>query len=214
MTAIYVYILSDGRIHGFDGPSPSLRVLSAPVQGPPTLPSFKVLAYADDLCVFLWNQDDLRAFQELVRLCRAIISTADISQWHGRTSDEPLKYLGYPIIHSHSQRQIFLSNLVARLKRSCYMHKCRNLSVRGCATVLNTLLLSKIWHVLRVNWIPKEILDKITSIGRQFVQHHQFPYISYNVLLQPTQRGGLGLLNPAIQQSLLAYRVAHAISVV
>ncbi|ORE11364.1 hypothetical protein BCV72DRAFT_196244, partial [Rhizopus microsporus var. microsporus] len=33
-----------------------------------------------------------------------------------------------------------------------------------------------------------------------------FPYISYNVLLQPTQHGGLGLLDPAIQQSLLAYR--------
>ncbi|ORE03287.1 hypothetical protein BCV72DRAFT_338070 [Rhizopus microsporus var. microsporus] len=94
----------------------------------------------------------------------------------------------------------------ARLKRSCDMHKCRNLSVHGRATVLNTLLLSKIWHVLRVTWIPKETLDKITSIGRQFVQHHQFPYISCNVLLQPTQRGDLGLLDPAIQQSLLAYR--------
>ncbi|ORE02370.1 hypothetical protein BCV72DRAFT_338757 [Rhizopus microsporus var. microsporus] len=137
---------------------------------------------------------------------RTIIFTAHISQWHGRTSDEPLKYLGYPIIYSHSQRQIFLSDVVARLKRSCDTHKCRNLSVRGRATVLNTLLLSKIWHVLRVTWIPKKTLDKITSIGRQFVQHHQFPYISYDVLLQPTQRGGLGLLDPAIQQSLLAYR--------
>ncbi|RCH96515.1 hypothetical protein CU097_003927 [Rhizopus azygosporus] len=64
-----------------------------------------------------------------------ILSTADIGQWHDRTSDDSLKCLGYTMIHSHSQRQIFLSDLVARLKRSCDMHKCRNLFVRGRSTV-------------------------------------------------------------------------------
>lgn len=37
-------ILSDGRTYGFDGPAPSLRTLSAPVQGSPTLHPLKVLA--------------------------------------------------------------------------------------------------------------------------------------------------------------------------
>ncbi|KAG1197257.1 hypothetical protein G6F70_006771 [Rhizopus microsporus] len=60
--------------------------------------------------------------------------------------------------------------------------------------------------MLRITWIPKGILDKITSISRQFVQRHLLPYISYNVLLQPTYRGGRGLLDLTIQQCLLAYR--------
>ncbi|KAG1444642.1 hypothetical protein G6F57_017767 [Rhizopus arrhizus] len=110
---------------------------------------------------------------------RTILSTANIGQWHGRTSDEHL---------------------------NCDIHKCRNLSVCGHATVLNTLFFSKIWHMLRITWIPKGILDKITSISRQFVQRHLLPYISYNVLLQPTYRGGRGLLDLTIQQCLLAYR--------
>ncbi|PHZ15887.1 uncharacterized protein RHIMIDRAFT_264429 [Rhizopus microsporus ATCC 52813] len=58
-------ILSDGRIHGSDGPSPSLRALSAPVQGPSTLPPLKVLAYVDDLCVFFVIRTIYEPFRSL-----------------------------------------------------------------------------------------------------------------------------------------------------
>ncbi|KAI7847506.1 hypothetical protein BDC45DRAFT_451753, partial [Circinella umbellata] len=36
------------------------------------------------------------------------------------------------------------------IEHHCNIHLTRQLSIRGTSTVLNTLILSKLWHVLRV----------------------------------------------------------------
>ncbi|KAG0777450.1 hypothetical protein G6F22_011865 [Rhizopus arrhizus] len=129
-----------------------------------------------------------------------------ITKWHDRNDSEPLIYLGYPLATSSSQKKVFQDRLITKIKHACDIHKQRQLSVRGRATVLNVLILSTLWHVLRVSWFPQRLLGTIGSICREFLMFRVFPPVSFDVLQLPLKQGGLGVLNPAIQQLALQFR--------
>lgn len=59
-------IVDSPRIIGFCPPNLSLPNIRTPVYGPPSLCSLNVLAYADDLLIFLDNPGDLDAVQSLI----------------------------------------------------------------------------------------------------------------------------------------------------
>ncbi|OAD74955.1 hypothetical protein PHYBLDRAFT_167288 [Phycomyces blakesleeanus NRRL 1555(-)] len=102
--------------------------------------------------------------------------------------------------HSIAQRDAFCSSLLTTIQSSCAIHLTRSLSIRGRATVLNTLILSRLWHVLRVISVPVSFLDKVKSAMGQFLQHRMFPPIKLSTLCLPLRSGGLGVLDPSIQQ--------------
>ncbi|KAG1536548.1 hypothetical protein G6F46_013754 [Rhizopus delemar] len=129
-----------------------------------------------------------------------------ITKWHVRNDSEPLIYLGYPLATSSSQKKVFQDRLITKIKHACDIHKQRLLSVRGRATVLNVLILSTLWHILRVSWFPQRLLGTIGSIYREFLMFRVFPPVSFDVLQLPLKQGGLGVLNPAIQQLALQFR--------
>lgn len=74
----------------------------------------------------------------------------NIHQWHDRNSVDPIIYLGYPLATTVKQRDRFLSALTSKIETACKIHSQRSLSIRGRVTILNVLILSKLWHVLRV----------------------------------------------------------------
>ncbi|KAG1444012.1 hypothetical protein G6F56_010463 [Rhizopus delemar] len=86
------------------------------------------------------------------------------------------------------------------------MHSQRQLSIRGRATVLNTLIYSKLWHILRLFPFTKVQLQQIISIGSSFINRNIFPRISIATLQLPRNKGGLGILNPVTQQHALQWR--------
>ncbi|OAD65395.1 CCHC-type zinc finger transcription factor [Phycomyces blakesleeanus NRRL 1555(-)] len=95
-----------------------------------------------------------------------------------------------------------LATLEVKLQKY-HIHHSRSLSIRRRATILNTLVLSKLWHVLRVTTVPMLFFHRLCSIMSKFLQYCTFPSISLATLCQPLSRGGLGILNPQVQQAAL-----------
>ncbi|KAG0806624.1 hypothetical protein G6F20_010985 [Rhizopus arrhizus] len=201
-----------------------------PSDGVPS--TLKVLAYADDVCVFLHSFEDYHRLQHhlnrysLVSNAKVNIhkteafsldgrpypewieffSTQGITKWHDHTSPSPLRYLGFPLIQSLTQRRYLEGHLLQLVKTQCDIYSQRQLSIRGRATIANSLILSKIWYVLRLVHLPKNFFKQLRSIVYQFVWRNCKPSIKYAQLCSPLQSGGLGLLDPLIQQHNLQIR--------
>ena len=80
------------------------------------------------------------------------------------------------------------------------------MSVRGRVIVLNSLILSKLWHVIRVVTVPLFFFASLRSIVSAFVSHRIFPRLSYFTMCLPRSKGGLGLLHAQQQQGALQLR--------
>ncbi|KAG0169397.1 hypothetical protein DFQ29_009697, partial [Apophysomyces sp. BC1021] len=174
-------ILQDSAFHGY-----TLRSL-APYVPLTTLAPVKFLAYAGDVIVFLQNISDLGRLHHLFETyskasnaklnyhkTQAIslsgmvpspdwntsLSRYDIQQRHDCRAPQALVYLGFPLVSSTLQRDTFLEKLLQKIKHACNIHRQRRLSVLGRATVLNTLIFSTLWHVLRVVPVPESFVRK------------------------------------------------------
>lgn len=133
----------------------------------------KLLAYADDIACFLNEPQELNqllnllsqysnASNVLVNYHKTValslsghrrsfiadwatsLSTCHITQWHDSSSVGSVVYLGCPLYTTPTQRDFFLSSLLDKIKRVCEIHQSRQLSIRGRATVMNSLILSKL----------------------------------------------------------------------
>ncbi|KAG2216959.1 hypothetical protein INT45_007394 [Circinella minor] len=168
-------ILNDSQFHGFSI-SPSLG--SFPTIAPRPI---KALAYANDALFFLTHLNDFNWLQEFLSLYsqtsnamvnyhkteaislsgvsqpewQALLQSAGITAWHDYHSLSAIRYLRYPLASTNPQLNAFLDGLLVKLQTACDIHIQRGLSIQGRATVINTLIMSKIWHVLRVTPDPK-----------------------------------------------------------
>jgi hypothetical protein len=115
-------------------------------------------------------------------------------------------YLGYPLYTSTAQRDSYLAALLRKINTACVLHSHRSLSVRGRATIINSLILSKLWHVLRLTSVPRAFLEKVKSVVSAFLTRRMFPRISLATLCLPRSLGGLGVLDPITQQNALQLR--------
>ena len=191
-----------------------------------------ILAYADDTLVFLRDESDFFILQQAITAYmnasnahlnfdkteafslsgsplpswQTFLLSKDITSWHDRSSPAPIRYLGYPLCSSVTQRNVAFSRIVATIRQSCFLHSQRQLSIRGRATVLNSLIYSKLWHVLRLSTFTKSQMSIIRGIGSSFVNHRIFPKFAFNLLRAPRSQGGLALLDPVDQQLALQWR--------
>ncbi|KAG0954319.1 hypothetical protein G6F31_013182 [Rhizopus arrhizus] len=182
-------------------------------------PALKVLAYADDVCVFLSSPADFLRLQHhlqtygqvsnaKVNLSKTeaiflngksssqwqqLLTQHQILKWHDHTKSQPLRYLGFPVIQSIAQRRYVEDQLLQNIKTQCSIYSQRNLSIRGRVTVTNTLLLSKLWYSLRVISLPKSFFCQIRSTIYQFISKGIKPGFRYALFCQPLSKGGLGL---------------------
>jgi endonuclease/exonuclease/phosphatase family metal-dependent hydrolase len=225
-------ILADPSFSGFSLPSaPRYPLVNTP--DPPE--DVKLLAYADDVICLLNDPLDLEVLQShLHRYSRAsnaqvnlhktqalslsgkpILNSSlwsspllshSIDQWHDCTAAGPLTYLGFPLYSSTKQRDSYLNALLDKIRDACNIHSQRSLSIRGRVTILNTLILSKLWHVIRVTSVPLSFFSKLKSIMSSFLSYRMFPRIGIASMCQPRSKGGLGVLDPQIQQGALQLR--------
>lgn len=194
-------------------------------------PVFKLLSYADDLEVFLsspaeWPvlQDILSMYSaasnakvnihktEIVSLSgvahaewRTIASTHNIS-YHTADSTHVVRYLGYPLYSSRKQLKLYLGRIKNILHLKCSQLKQRGLSVRGLSLVTNSLVFSKLWHLLRVTPVPQYWLNEIRSMARTFLLDFR-PAPSWNSVCQPHVNGGLGVID--VHQQQLALQLVY-----
>jgi hypothetical protein len=137
---------------------------------------------------------------------KSFLFEKDITSWHDRSSANPLTYLGFPICSSITQRNMAFSNLYDKIKSACFIHSQRSVSIRGRATILNTLIYSKLWHVLRLAIFTQTQLLRLRSLGSQFLNNRIFPRLSFSTFSLSRQQGGVGLLDPVKQQNALQWR--------
>ncbi|KAG0803765.1 hypothetical protein G6F20_013235 [Rhizopus arrhizus] len=136
-------------------------------------PPVKILAYADDVLVFLHSPSDFIRLKYAIDIYGAASNTKlnfnktqafslsgdplsnwqqflishNITSWHDCLSTHSSIYLGYPVYSSTAQRTLYVNQLTNKIALSCQIHSQRNLSIRGRVTVLNCLIFSRLWHV-------------------------------------------------------------------
>ncbi|KAI7848072.1 hypothetical protein BDC45DRAFT_419252, partial [Circinella umbellata] len=190
------------------------------------------LGYADDALFFLSDFNDFHRLQaslsiysrasnakvnylktEAISLSGArqqewqdLLQSADINAWHDYRSLSAVRYLGYPLASTSSQLNAFLDGLLVKLQTASDIHLQRGLSIQGRSTVINTLIMSKIWHVLRITPVSKQFHQRIRSLVTRFLMYRMFPPVKYNTLILPKFIGGLGILDSRLQQQALQLR--------
>lgn len=172
---------------GFLFHDPAFSQMPRPIGWPPVL---KLLAYADDVLVFLKGPIELISLLALISvyelasnaklnldktiavslsgqfqpLWRSCLQRRGITHWHDSNSHMAAIYLGFPLTSSPAQLATFLDELLGSTRLIAHCLASRRLSVQGRGLIANTLILSRIWHCLRVLAVPGYFLAKIRSI--------------------------------------------------
>ncbi|ORE10038.1 hypothetical protein BCV72DRAFT_189348, partial [Rhizopus microsporus var. microsporus] len=100
-------------------------------------------------------------------------------EWHDSNSHMAAIYLGYPLTSSSTQMMTFLDELLGSTRLIAHRLASRGLSVQGRGLIANTLILSRIWHCLRILTVPAYFLAKIRAIVDQFINFRSFPKASF-----------------------------------
>jgi hypothetical protein len=200
-----------------------------PIGRPPVL---KLLAYADDFLVFLKDPIELTSLLALINayelasnaklnldktiavslsghsqpLWRRCLQHRGITHWHDSSSHVAAIYLGFPLTSSSAQLTTFLDETLGSTRLIVHRLAFRRLSVQGRGLIANMLILSRVWHSLRVLAVPAYFLDKIRSIVDQFINSKSFPKVSFDTCRRPRKEGGLAVLDPATQPHALQLR--------
>ncbi|KAK4511675.1 uncharacterized protein ATC70_008591 [Mucor velutinosus] len=212
--------------HGTGSRNWTLDFVSGSVAPPPV----KILSYADDLEVFLSSPEEWsvllsvldlygRASNAKVNISKTVlVSLSGVShsawvaladstglQWHDAHSRGAVRYLGYPLYHTESQLQDYLDGVLVKVQRHSNLMKQRNLSIRGAGLVANSLLLSKVYHLLRV--VPggattASWLKSLTTVVREYLVSFR-PGVAWSTLCLPRKFGGVGLVDIADQSLAL-----------
>jgi hypothetical protein len=195
----------------------------------------KTLAYADDICTILHNQDDyyrllyhLELYSSVSnakfnqqkteafslsgkpdRDWKELLQSHHITVYHTHNSSEPFRYLGYYMYYTIKQRNYLQDQMIAQVKEQVQLYSSRQLSIRGRATVINTLIMSKIWYRLRLIEPTQAFFTKLKSVIYGFVSLHKKPPLSFNQMCLPINQGGLGIIHPQKQHLSLQIRHLH-----
>ena len=133
----------------------------------------------------------------------SIASGADL-EWHDSSSVGAVRYLGYPLYSSKAQLNHFLDGVKVKVSRHANILRERHLSIRGAGLVANSLLLSKVWHLLRVVPVPDVWLKEIQQIVRKYLLPF-WPTPSWSTLCLRRKHGGVGVvdIHAATRQHML-----------
>ncbi|CAO3630098.1 unnamed protein product [Mucor fragilis] len=200
------------------------------VSGSVAPPAVKLLSYADDLEVFLSSPEEWSVLVSVLGLYglasnakvniskTVLVSLSGVShsawvaladsaglQWHDAHSRGAVRYLGYPLYHTESQLQDYLDGVLVKVQRHSNLLKQRNLSIRGAGLVANSLLLSKVYHLLRVvpgGGATESWVKALKKVVREFLVSFR-PAVAWSTLCLPRKFGGVGLVDIADQSLAL-----------
>ncbi|KAI9304423.1 hypothetical protein BJ944DRAFT_163608 [Cunninghamella echinulata] len=88
---------------------------------------------------------------------------------HDKDSTQAITYLGYPIYTNKLQLDLFLDTIHSKIIKHIQYIKARSLSIVGRYLVANSLILSRLWYILRVLPAKENRLKKIKRIVNNFV---------------------------------------------
>ncbi|KAG2230678.1 hypothetical protein INT48_008019 [Thamnidium elegans] len=199
----------------------------------PTPNALKSMAYADDIIIFLNTPFEfgtllhhLKTYElasnglnvsktQVLSLSgnlldlqwRELFQQSQIIEIYDRNSQIPLSYPGYFILQNPAQAKFIKDKLLGMVDQSFQPHFDRRLSFRGRATIVNTLILSKLWYYLRLLNPSDTFFKRLDSrIGTFVSNKKKLGRFSVQHLKQPIREGSLGIIDPRIQHTTLQLR--------
>ncbi|KAG0058707.1 hypothetical protein BGZ90_004810 [Linnemannia elongata] len=103
-------------------------------------------------------------------------------------------YFGLPIFFNRDQEEGFWNKILKKIWSFIAMHSSRTLSVLCRAILLNSIILSRIWHP---SWVVKYPLDflQVKATVSNFVYSFE-SRTSGEVITTPRDKGDLGVIDP------------------
>lgn len=187
------------------------------------------MAYAVDVIVFLNKPNELQALLRILSVYgqasnarlnrdktlavslsgelhpewRRMLEANQIFQWHDKQNISAAIYLGYPLTSNKQQLKNYLLSIIVKVEQHTNILSQRNLSIQGRSMVANTLLLSRIWHSIRVISPPLEFFGKIRTLLIRFLKHKNFPFVKFKDCQRARNEGGISILDPNKQHTAL-----------
>ena len=87
------------------------------------------------------------------------------------------------------------SKKVDKLERRISTWSSRSLSLKGKVMIINTIGLSSLTYLASILQIPSEVLKRINSIIFKFLWSTKNELVKREIIYQPCDNGGLGLVN-------------------
>lgn len=220
-------ILQDDQLRGFTFQG------SSTTEGTPSASlTLKLLAYADDVCLLLrdrsdftraqrhmmqytsvsnakFNIDKTEAFSlngKLNTSWKCLLTHHDISTYYHAGSSQAFRYLGFYLPYCTRQRRLIEDRMLVKVTTQCQIYSQRQLSILGRVTIVNILILSKVWYSLRLLNPTKRFLQRLQSLIYQFVWQKKHPALKKELIFLSWSHGGLQVLNPDIQHHILQKR--------
>lgn len=150
--------------------------------------SFKVLQLYEQASGAKLNKDK----SEILALGTGKILKSDLDAWKIRECHGVLQLLGIWIgKDKHICENLNWDCKVQSITKTLNFWKMRNLSIHGRATVINTLLMSKLWYTLLVVNIPEKYYLTIKKLCTDFLWNYKPALVAYDVVINRLLDGGL-----------------------
>jgi hypothetical protein len=118
----------------------------------------------------------------------------------------PLKYLGIPI-HFKRLNNVDWKRVEERFEKRLSSWKGKHLSAEGRLTLINSVLSSLPMYMMSFFSIPKGVIKKLDYFQSRFFwqqeERKKYCLAKWNILCQPKDQGGLGILDLDVQNTVL-----------
>ncbi|OBZ80627.1 Transposon TX1 uncharacterized protein, partial [Choanephora cucurbitarum] len=191
----------------------SLELNTRIIESPPV----RLLAYADDLEALSIYSRASNARTNISKTTIVPLSGTPSTTWldichtsgierHYLSSSKAVTLLGYPLYSSDRQLTRFLSDVRAKLFKIIHHIRMRGLSVRGLSVVVNSLVLNRLWFLLRVIVLPQDWIASIRTAVYDLALPF-WPKPSRKAVNLPRLQGGLSIVD--IDDQSLALQLVY-----
>ena len=184
----------------------------------------KLLQYADDTLFFVKDEQSLKEILNELHMFGNVagpkinkektsliwlgdsITRWNISQYDLLWTTKPVKYLGH-YIHSNNKEALNLDweQKLVKLRKILDSWAKRNLTIFGRVTVLKSLALSQVTHLIIVDSIPPKFQKVLDKIIFEFIWSKKVEKIKRCILTENYEKGGIRMVD--IQNQMLSFRL-------
>ena len=184
----------------------------------------KILQYADDTNITIKDENSIdRVLTHIAEYSKASGAKININKteimycgemvrlpgrWHFREAGESVKVLGVHLGKDQgAARDKSWRELLDKIKNKLNLWKMRGLTLRGKVVVVNSLVLSKITHILSVYDMPSQYLTEINSSISAFLWGSKRNLIAHKTIISDHRNGGLKLIDIMTKKQALRIKI-------
>jgi hypothetical protein len=97
--------------------------------------------------------------------------------------------------------------ILVKVRKTLGLFKGRSLSIFGRATIVNTMVLSKLWYLASILFVPELLIRTIEREVCKFIWGAKWDPLKRSTLYLPRAQGGIGLVNIKIKVMSLQFNM-------